>query len=643
MPSVEETLLDKLAETSYALWRDSWRLVIDEVLAREVLSRVNAFDPGSDWALPPVNDLSWRVSVIQSAQDLANLCEMQLMKSFHILNSAVMARHDKQGRPYDKRTRPGMLKHIRRVLPTLLAQPASDSEIVSRSTVAIWQAVANLLGRRAYAEAEGGQSDTALHYLLLLAGYFHACKLPNQDLVAAQLSDLRSSLISIQGTLVDIVERVSSTGVEDARPRVATHTGRIKLGNQGLSPLLDSVVTEANLAVQGNGFLLRSFGSLETDASPKVEPTLLASLRRVAYGQYEYTTLGFMALSAVEQLLRTFGFAVGLLEGNEQFNNETLEKLALRLGGSSKIRQALDSVYGKEYGNLRNRILHGAQLHIRRHQIQAMLPIAAPSIHAPVDDELSPQNTCRLCLECLEIVDEAITKIVALEPVDLEWCKHFQLSQFQIQIGMKMHCDFQGEDGKLWWDRISGYLAAVSPNVRLLFDFGFIGWVDRKRTDRFVLFMALNLVLEALFRIAVRLQGGEVLMKRIINTPPSNVFRYKMLDERELCAPDVLDRLVDSVNPEERPNAKYVLLSAVRIRNAVAHGALQDFDTDAGLAMGHMLVKAIQCLVDAGEHEIIKVAAYFRRENRLSVDDMAAWLDGEREVMEMIAHRRQTL
>jgi hypothetical protein len=81
----------------------------------------------------------------------------------------------------------------------------------------------------------------------------------------------------------------------------------------------------------------------------------------------------------------------------------------------------------------------------------------------------------------------------------------------------------------------------------------------------------------------------------------------------------------------------------VRIRNAVAHGALQDFDTDAGLAMGHMLVKAIQCLVDAGEHEIIKVAAYFRRENRLSVDDMAAWLDGEREVMEMIAHRRQTL
>lgn len=643
MPSVEETLLDKLAENSYALWRGSWRLVIDEVLARDLLSRMNAPDGSIDRALPPVNDLAWRVSVIQSTHDLADLCGMQLIKSFPILDNAVTASRDKHGRPYDKRTRPGMLKHIRRVLPTLLARPASDIEIVSRSTVDIWRAMAHLLGRRAYAEAEGGQSDTTLHNLLLLAAYFHACQLPNQDLVATQLSDLRRSVTSIQGTLVDIVERVSSAGVEDARPRVATHTGRTKLGNQSLSPLLDSVVTEANLAAQGKGFLLRSFGSLETDVSPKVEPTLLASLRSVAYGQYEYTTLGFMALSAVEQLLRTFSSAVGLLQGNEQFNNETLEKIALRLGGSSKIRQALDTLYGKEYGNLRNRILHGAQLHIRRHQIQAMLPIAAANIHAPVDDELSPQNTCRLCLECLEVVDEAITKIVALKPLDFRWTEHFQLSHFQIQIGMKMHCDFQGEDGKLWWDRISGYLAAVSPNVRLLFDFGFIGWMDRKRTDRFVLFMALNIVLEALFRIAVRLQGGEVLMKRIIKTPPSNVFRYKMLDERELCTPEILNRLVDSVKFEERQNAKYVLLLAVRIRNAAAHGALQSFDTDAGLAMGHLLVKAIQCLVDAGEHEMIKVAAYFRRENRLSVDDVAAWLDGEREVMEMIAHRRQAL
>jgi len=197
----------------------------------------------------------------------------------------------------------------------------------------------------------------------------------------------------------------------------------------------------------------------------------------------------------------------------------------------------------------------------------------------------------------------------------------------------------------MWWDRISTYLSAVTPSVRLLFDFGFVGWINRTRSDRFVLFMALNLVLEALFRIAVRLQGGEVLRKFIVSGSQSIIFRYKMLDTRELCTPEILSRLVDTVSPAERQVAKEVLLLAVRIRNALAHGAVAEFDTDAGLAMGHLLVKAIQCLVEAGEHEMIRVAAYYywRRHQVVGVDALAAWLQGEREVMEMIASTRDVV
>lgn len=43
MPSIEDVLLEKLTEDSYAIWLEAWRGVVDEVLAREVLSRIGTF------------------------------------------------------------------------------------------------------------------------------------------------------------------------------------------------------------------------------------------------------------------------------------------------------------------------------------------------------------------------------------------------------------------------------------------------------------------------------------------------------------------------------------------------------------------------------------------------------------------------
>src|ERR1700691_4636577 len=145
--------------------------------------------------------------------------------------------------------------------------------------------------------------------------------------------------------------------------------------------------------------------------------------------------------------------------------------------------------------------------------------------------------------------------------------------------------------------------------------------------------------------MGVPLQGGGGRQKGGGSSPESIVFRYKMLDQRELGAPRILNRLVDTVKAGERQNAKEVLLLAARIRDAVAHGAIMRFDTEGGLAMGHLLVKAIQCLVEAGRDEMIKVAAYYywRGHQVVGVDALAAWLQGEREVMEMIASTRGTV
>src|SRR5258708_1280578 len=125
-------------------------------------------------------------------------------------------------------------------------------------------------------------------------------------------------------------------------------------------------------------------------------------MRNVAYWQYEYSVLAFMALSGIEQLLRTFVQQVGLFDARERFSKSRLDQITAALGGSSAVATVLESIYGSARGNLRNRVLHGAQLHIERSQRQSLLSMASPSADVGGPDAFSPENVCRLCLECLQ-------------------------------------------------------------------------------------------------------------------------------------------------------------------------------------------------------------------------------------------------
>jgi hypothetical protein len=258
-------------------------------------------------------------------------------------------------------------------------------------------------------------------------------------------------------------------------------------------------------------------------------------------------------------------------------------------------------------------------------------------VYPKVPDAFSPENVFLLCLTSLQTLDARISKITALTPADFAWTKHLELQPDELRFGTRVHYDFVGDEGKRWWERIDDFLTAVTPKIKILFDVGFTGWIDRKRPERLVLFMALNMVLEALFRVSVRIHGGSILKRAVSATRDGHVvFRYKMLDQHELCAPEMLDRLVESVVPSSREVAKTVLTLAVKVRDAVAHGAIVTLGMDDGIAMGHLLVKAIQCLVEAGEHEMIKTAAYYRWEDRPQRDALANWLEGERDVLNQI-------
>jgi hypothetical protein len=63
-----------------------------------------------------------------------------------------------------------------------------------------------------------------------------------------------------------------------------------------------------------------------------------------------------------------------------------------------------------------------------------------------------------------------------------------------------------------------------------------------------------------------------------------------MLDQHELCSPEMLDRLVESVDPSSRGVAKEVLTLAVKVRDAVAHGAVLTLGAD-DVEQGHLVAK----------------------------------------------------
>lgn len=353
---------------------------------------------------------------------------------------------------------------------------------------------------------------------------------------------------------------MSPEGVGDKRLTIAGSSPDLSLKHQSLSPLLDSLVNETRNVLSGGGFLTRWLGTIQTEASKHVDPVFMQRLRASAYLQYEFSVLAVMALSATEQLLRTFAHKVGLFEGQKRFTPVRLAAIAEALGKSAAVSDAIKSIYDSEHGNLRNRILHGAQLQIARSQQQSTISIVNPMMYPKTPDAFSPENVFGLCMGALQTLDSHIAKFVTLTPNDLVWTRHLELTPQEILFGQNIHYDLVGEEGKRWWERIDDFLTAVTPNIKILFDIGFMGWIDRSRPERLVLFMALNMIVETLFRINVRIHGGQILRVTSPNTGRDPIFlRYKMLDQHELCAEETLERLVESVEPASRQLAKNAL------------------------------------------------------------------------------------
>ena len=220
---------------------------------------------------------------------------------------------------------------------------------------------------------------------------------------------------------------------------------------------------------------------------------------------------------------------------------------------------------------------------------------------------------------------------------DLAWSSAFWLTSAELDTGCFLYSEFLNSDEQtMWWKHLSTYLNAVVPNVKQFFSIRFMGWMG-SGNDRLVRFMAAILIFESLYRTTVQLHGISVLQ-----ISGDRHIQYRMLDDLQLCAPEILDQLTGYIPDRNRPLTRRVLELTVKARNAFAHGAVTLMTTEDFDCVGNLVVKSVQALVGAGTHQMTEVAAYYRWQKAVSSlwdRDLGHWLAGEDDVYSLLEER----
>jgi hypothetical protein len=133
---------------------------------------------------------------------------------------------------------------------------------------------------------------------------------------------------------------------------------------------------------------------------------------------------------------------------------------------------------------------------------------------------------------------------------------------------------------------------------------GLVCWLnDDQELANLPGFFFLALLFEPLLRLTLHMGHRPVLQSGISNKGDQQHFRlqYKMIDGVGLLTEANLLWLTSHIAENDRPNALEVLRLATKCRDAFAHGAVHEIDSDLLLVYGHPISKGIQLLTEVGQ------------------------------------------
>jgi hypothetical protein len=649
-----------------ALWKQPRGLLLEAIWNANL-------DVLAQWCAQQINVDSGRLSVHWPKLDL--VAERDLIVAAASLQPAIIAwlllKRDEIAEVLRKLNLPPSLaslqKRLDQILPMALQDPRVQQELHRRPFAELWPRVADQLCRQTAAEfrkaiGSSGEPEWRILNRQLLAGYFAGCRLPDARTVSQDMQALRQCRLPIRGALTRIVENIAAHGsAADPPPKTIRRSGGVRLAHAKLSVLIAATESESQATATGNGMMHRILGPIGAESIAErgqVSRQQMIRGRDAAWQLYEHTVLAYLALSSIEQLLRSWAThralqhvkadGTPLSVGRQWFKDLPL---------SVNLRADILELYDSGGGNIRNRVVHGALLDIEAKRLEAVLPIADPKKYkqrmaAAAPDPWSAHAIAQRCLDVLQRLDREIVKSNGLlTSADCSWMSSVAPTPTHVQRGQEVHCDFleDVQTAIAWQSRMNDFLGAMFPAVKQCWSAGFHGWSGRfSPTNSVTQFLLLVYTFEPIFRMTAHLLGCPVLQKpEVGTTAAAGAFKiqYRMLEERDkgLCTSEVFDRVFEEIDAVRRPLAKEVVMTAVHLRNAIAHGAILSLTSDELDGLGHIVVKAGQALVSAGHHHMVREAAFFRYKGRrgqhgFALDD---WLGAEAQIARLFEDDRQ--
>lgn len=632
MTTVHDVLMCKLELGPTAIWPDIWRAHVHKTVAARAMELldVDRGDVRSAWS--SLDDVRSRRKLFTGSKavwDALTAAIVGRSKWRDLFNDALRARGLRQLNG----TQFKVAVHV--VVPSLISRPVGRGIVDANPFPAAWPVLANILAAEIHRQTQPAFPIEEWRLLqgLLLVGFFMTCRLPAAEHVAGQFTEHQQVISSLRGAYLRIPEQISEKGVLD-RPLTMSARAKtpITLSSHWLSPLVAATEAEANDTFAGQGLMHRMIPIADVGTMPihmgNISAGKLIAGRHESYLLYEYTVVTFLALASIEYLLRTWAFhrnrtaatGIGIEKPNGQPNG--VLDWVVRLGCGVDLLTSINRLYNTDDSNIRNRVLHGNLLEITSRRREMHLAVGDCNRYGWLrqdPDPYHPENIAQHCLACVERIDAEIAGL-PLAAADTDWTQAVMLTQAEIDLGYSLSCDFVGPDRDTWGRIATDYLNALTPDLKQLFTIGFIGWLQGNRSTNPTLGMVMGFTFEALYRLTIHLmcsnitglQGGTLQRSHTGGRSISH-FQYRMLDARAngILSARNLDRLVEHVPATDRGTAQMIIQLAVKLRNALAHGALMAADQRTLDAIGNILAKATQTLVTAGLYHFTSEAAYY--------------------------------
>jgi hypothetical protein len=642
MPSVEDIIEAELQLNSCELWLKVWRPIVRRLTAAKLFSMTDLTmgKPIGSWA--KFDDPVERSKLFSITPQLKDECLKSFKPETSRLNDALhTAGYNK------KRSASQMKKHLSLILPAALKWPLTNAALVDSPFPEAWAVLAEILAKQASDEIEGicraglanalrddaSHSERTLHVVSLLSGYFRSCRMSEARLVENDLAKFGARMIGVRGSLVRIAQNVSAKGIGDLPISSSLRKTGVSLHHEHLLHLMKATAEESRQIASNNGFMHRTLPANPQDDRRRRQGQL------AIYLQYESTVLAYLALSCIEQLIRAWATHEGISTFTNNGRPASILNILTQLPCEPATIAHIEELWDSSRSNIRNRIMHGGLLDVISKHQELILHVADPT-RFPLSphwgrDEFSPENICRLCLDCLEQIDADVARRAVLTEQHLSWAASMRLNPMELSFGDQLPFDFVGPNGKDAWARVSNYLNAVVPSAKQFVTIGFRGALGQNGPHTMVQFVSMILVFEILYRSTVQFHGF-----RVLQVAPGHM-QYRMLDELQLCAEPIVQALVKNVAEVHRTSATRVLDGIKQIRNAFAHGAIEELDQYTKDGLCRLVMKGVQCLVDAGIHKMTADAAFFlwdSQRGRQHGLDMEDWLAAEDTILAELDH-----